>query len=142
MSYTYDRRKVADAGLESLVENYLASIAEKIGHSNAAATHAHVSGVKMKNGEVSAEIIARAGDQLHHFGVHLSLDGLQIIAILDYTSMGAQGEKGRSHSLAFNLPAKASPGHFISQVVDAAMEQYQGSAATLNVELRSARMRA
>jgi hypothetical protein len=141
VSYTYDRRKVADAGLESLVANYLTSIAEKIGAGIASGTHAHVSGAKFNEGHMRAEVevLARAGDLMHQFRVTLSFDeGLQVIAVLDYQSMGAHGGGGRKHELAFDLSPKASPGHFITQIVNAALEQYQGVAARPEVEMRSA----
>ena len=143
MSYSYDRRiRVADAGLESLVSNYLVSIADEIGHGIASATHAHNQGAKFNESHQRAEteVIARAGDLLHHFRVTLSIDShLRVVGVLEYASLGAHGGKGRSHERAFELSAKSSPGHFVGQIVSAALEQFQGVASRPEVEMRQAR---
>jgi uracil phosphoribosyltransferase len=150
MGYTYDRRslrqKTADSeSLQHVVAEYLLMLAEQVSHSIAHMTHAHVktSMHKEYGQSVEAQIIARAGDLIHDFKVQLSVDShLNVIGILDYTSLGAGGQKGRSKSMAFDLPSQATPGHFVQQIAEAAMEQYQGKRAPVDVRMLAATWKA
>lgn len=141
------RWKVADSeSLDRLVDEFLLGLGQQVAHGISQATHAHVKNVEHKDHggmhEVVVQVIARAADQLHDFKVNLTIDNLNTIGILDYSSMGAGGEKGRSKSMAFDLPAHATPGHFIQQLVGAALEQYQGKRAPVDVRMLSAAWKA
>jgi hypothetical protein len=137
------RWKVADSeSLDRLVDEFLLGLGHQIAHGIAQATHAHLKTVDHKDHggthEVEIQVVARAADQIHTFRVDLTVDNLNTIGILDYTSMGAGGEKGRNFSKSFDLPAHSTPGHFVQQLVGAALEQYQGKRAPVDVRMMSA----
>ena len=121
--------------LENIVTGYLRSLVAGVLTRIGSTVHGHAQSLReRKFGEIEGEIIARAGDMIHTFKVSVSLDRLNVFGIVDYTSFGADGKKGRSHSKAFELPATAHPGHFVEQMAAFAEAQYQGHNAPASVE--------
>jgi hypothetical protein len=141
VSYVYDRRKVAEAGLESLVSDYILSIADKIGHGIATATHAHIDMRARDVGHhrTEVQVIARAGDLLHQFHVAVSFDSaMQVSAELEYSSLSPDGQQGRQQTRSFAISPNSPPEHLVSQVVRAALELFHGKPARPEIELRQA----
>lgn len=142
------RWKVADTeSLDHVVDEFLLGLGHEIAHALGGATHAHMKNVEHKDHggqhEVDVQVISRAGDLIHDFKVNLSIDHLNTIGILDYSSMDSGGGKpGRSKSMAFDLPSKATPEHFVHQIVEAALEQYQGKRAPVDVRMMAAAWKA
>ncbi len=129
------RKRSNEGSLQNVVAAYLLSIVQPVVRGVGKITGGHVQAFKHKTlGEsVEGEVIAKSGDVLHSFKIDISLDGLNLVGVVAYSSMSRGGQRAREQSKAFDLSASANPSGFISAMVDFCKDQFQGHAAPANV---------
>jgi hypothetical protein len=128
-------KKLANPGsIQNVVSGYMLSLIQNVLDYLGSTVHGHARAIHEKHfGAVEGQLLARVANTVHIYKVSLTLDGLNIIGLVDYSS-NTEGAKGREQSKAFELQATANPSHFISQIVEFCVDQYQGHQAPASVE--------